>query len=87
MKFIKRDLPLAMIKTAAKVSGNRSLMKNSQKLKKLIERELIISESFSHFIMNEWIFESQHVVEFMKQMTAEERIKFNIRWVPAQVVK
>jgi hypothetical protein len=56
MKFIKRDLPLAMIKTAAKVSGNRSLMKNSQKLKKLIERELIISESFSHFIMNEWIF-------------------------------
>ena len=78
MKFIKRKLPLAVINTVAKVSGNPSILKNSQKLKKLYQRELLISETFAHFTLHEWIFESQYVQDFMKSMTPEENLKFNV---------
>jgi 1-acyl-sn-glycerol-3-phosphate acyltransferase len=77
-RFFKRQLPSILLKTVAKLSGVPSLVKNSQKIQKLLQREVTISNAFSHFTLHEWIFESQNIVELMKIMTPEESLKFNI---------
>ncbi|OMJ82851.1 hypothetical protein SteCoe_16318 [Stentor coeruleus] len=72
LRYFKRLLPASVLSTVAKVSGIPSLVKSSQKIKKLIQRESMISRVFSHFTMHEWIFESQQVVELLKIMSPRD---------------
>ena len=78
LRLFKRQLPAMLLSAVAKVSGVPSLVKGSQKITKLLNREVMISETFSHFTMHEWVFESQQVVDFMKIMSPREQAKFDL---------
>lgn len=78
LRFFKRQLPTMIVNTAAKVSGVPSLIKKSHQIQKLLRREVMISESFSHFTMHEWIFESQQAIDLHKHMSPYEQQIFGL---------
>lgn len=77
VRLLRRQLPGMLLNTVAKVSGIPSLIKNSQKIMKLLQREAMISGVFSHFTMFEWIFESQHASEMLKIMSPKDLVTFD----------
>jgi glycerone phosphate O-acyltransferase/fatty acyl-CoA reductase len=78
IRFLRRQLPGMLLSSIAKVSRNQTLIKNSQKITKLLQREAMVSEVFSHFTTHEWIFESQHVIDMIKMMTPKELEVFDV---------
>lgn len=77
-RFFKRTVPGYALKMLAKVNATETNIKNAQRYQKLIERELLISKSFSHFTCFEWIFGSQNISFLSKSLNQNELIKFEM---------
>ena len=78
LRLLKREIPAMAFRTVARVSRVPRLVKGSEKIRKLVKREAMISETFSHFTLHEWVFESQRVVDIMKILTPMEQAQFDI---------
>lgn len=78
VRFFRRQLPGMLLNSVAKISRNAKLIKTSSKIQKLLQREAMISDVFSHFTMHEWIFESQHVADMIKLLSPKELETFDI---------
>ena len=77
-RFFKRSIPSLALTALSKVYPTPINVKNAQRYKKLISRELLISNTFVHFTCFEWIFASQNIEFLIKQLTPEERGRFEI---------
>lgn len=77
-RFFKRTLPGHALNLLARVNSTPNNVKNAQRFKKLIEREFLISKSFSHFTCFEWIFASQNIDHLQKTLDRNGAIKFEL---------
>jgi len=78
VRACKRKIPAFLFLKYAQTTKNPNLLKTALKLQKLISREHMISSTFSHFTMNEWIYSSQNLIEMQKHMNKEERSRFEL---------
>ena len=77
-RLFKRSLPALALTGLSKISATKKNVKNAQLYKKLINREVMISDIFVFFTFNEWIFASQNIEFLIKQLNPEERDRFEI---------
>lgn len=77
-RFFKRTVPGYALQALAKVNATETNIKNAKRYQKLIDRELLISKSFSHFTCFEWIFASQNISNLSKSLNRNEVIKFEL---------
>ena len=77
-KLVKRKIPLFLYKTLGNLTRDQNIIKNTVKLEKLLKKEHVISDSFSHFTHFEWIFSSQNLIGMQRLMTSEEIQKFEL---------
>jgi 1-acyl-sn-glycerol-3-phosphate acyltransferase len=77
-RFVHRTLPAMALTALSKVVATPTNVKNVQRYQKLVNREMLISTSFSHFTCFEWIFASQNIVNLMKMLNSDELLKFEL---------
>ncbi|OMJ67832.1 hypothetical protein SteCoe_34905 [Stentor coeruleus] len=77
LNYFTRYFPVLILTILTKVSKAPSLVESLQKMNKIIRKESIITKVISNFIMHEWIYESQQVIELLKVMSPKELQVFN----------
>jgi glycerone phosphate O-acyltransferase/fatty acyl-CoA reductase len=77
LRIVKRKIPAYLFLQYAKYI-NPSHLKTATRIQKLLQREEMISESFSHFTNNEWIFASEKLMEMAKSLAKAEKSEFEL---------
>lgn len=77
-RFFYRKIPSAALTAYSKIVSTPDNIKRAQRFKKLIDRELLITKSFSHFNHCEWIFASHNITNLIKILNPNELLKFEI---------
>jgi hypothetical protein len=63
--FIRlRRIPAFVYNGLAKYFGNKEMQLNGDRWVKIIKRSEFINNSFEHFMMNEWVFKTNAILEF-----------------------
>lgn len=60
-----RRVPALTYLKISNLMGNESMKKEANRLLKLIYKAESVSQTFSHFAVNEWIFDSRRVEKLM----------------------
>jgi hypothetical protein len=77
-KYLKFDLPAEAYIRYAKLTRNPRRIKEAMRLKKLLGRQDIITESFKHFTMNQWFYDTPYLNNLPSRMSKEERINWDV---------
>jgi len=73
-----QTIPTKVYASVARVVGTPSMKKNAEKLKKIMIRTQTVSELFSHFTKNEWIFATDRIDEMRDFCTRDELKEFQL---------
>jgi fatty acyl-CoA reductase len=77
---LKREYPHKVLKLAAKVPGllSESTKKNVARYQKVIDRNKILQDNFTDFMMYEWRFDDTRTRGLLNSATQDQRRRFNV---------
>mmetsp|Transcript_32012 Transcript_32012/g.31710 ORF Transcript_32012/g.31710 Transcript_32012/m.31710 type:complete len:821 (-) Transcript_32012:23-2485(-) len=78
MHKVRRQFPAWLFLKYGQLTGNQAVVKNALRFKKVLGRERVIGQVFSHFTLNDWIFSSQNLSALQKGLTRDEALKFDL---------
>lgn len=70
--FLKREVPAKAYLYMSKIIGNPKMSKNAQKYQKALQQCKMLSMYFTHFTMNEWIYDTFNSYQLKARMTPED---------------
>ena len=78
LKILQRRVPAYMFYQFARVLGTHKIKLQANRLNKMISRAEVLSETFSFFTTNQWIFETTKVNNLINYLSKEEQEKFQL---------
>lgn len=78
LQRLKRRVPAYMFYQFARVLGTHKIKVQANRLNKMLSRAEVLSETFSFFTTNQWIFESTKVTNLINYLSPEEQAIFQL---------
>ena len=78
LQRLKRRIPAYMFYQFARVFGTHKIKLQANRLNKMLSRAEVLSETFSFFTTNQWIFETNKVTNLINFLSPEEQEQFQL---------